>query len=357
MKTLDLMFQTVMAELGQRSFDGAFVSDFPADGNFVQQVSKDRRYWYFQQNGSRRYVGAVDDPEISARVEAHKELKNDLRARRKLVSTLTREGGLPSPDRLTGDVVETLAGAGIFRLRAVVVGTVAYQSYSGILGVRLPAAIMQTGDVDLAQDFAISAEVGDSLPPILDLLQKVDPSFRAVPHQGDKARVTAFQTANRYRVEFLTPNRGSDDLTGHPSPMPALGGASAEPLRFLDFLIRDPMRTVMLYKSGVTITVPTPERYAVHKLIVATRRRADDTAGKQEKDLKQAGHLFEALATTRRQDDLALAWSEAWGRGDAWRSALVAGTSMIHPVARDILRDALSEGANRTGETVDLARI
>ena len=40
----------------------------------------------------------------------------------------------------------------------------------------------------------------------------------------------------------------------------------------LDFLIRDPVRTVLLHRSGVPVLVPSPERFAVHKLIVATRR-------------------------------------------------------------------------------------
>jgi len=42
------------------------------------------------------------------------------------------------------------------------------------------AAIL-TGDADIAQDYAISREAEDSLPPILDLLHGVDPSFPPCP--------------------------------------------------------------------------------------------------------------------------------------------------------------------------------
>ncbi|WP_199699252.1 GSU2403 family nucleotidyltransferase fold protein [Oleomonas cavernae] len=42
-------------------------------------------------------------------------------------------------------------------------------------------------------------------------------------------------------VEFLTPNRGSDDCSGRPTTMPALGGATAQPLWFLNFLIHQPI--------------------------------------------------------------------------------------------------------------------
>lgn len=138
--------------------------------------SRGRRYWYFdtaKQGGGkvRRYVGPVDDAEITRSVESFKDLKADARARRKLVSTLVREAHLPRPEPFVGAVVQTLADAGFFRLRGVLVGTVAFQCYSAILGVRLPNAALQTADADFAQFHSISTAVGDALPPILDVLR------------------------------------------------------------------------------------------------------------------------------------------------------------------------------------------
>nr|WP_246780586.1 GSU2403 family nucleotidyltransferase fold protein [Rhizobium sp. AQ_MP] len=86
---------------------------------------------------------------------------------------------------MSGDIVEALAEVGLFRLRGVLIGTVAFQCYSGLLGMRLPMAAILTGDADFAQDYAISQEVADSLPPIVELLQGVDPSFRPVPIDQD----------------------------------------------------------------------------------------------------------------------------------------------------------------------------
>ncbi|MBL3684602.1 hypothetical protein F2981_18295 (plasmid) [Sinorhizobium meliloti] len=60
--------------------------------------------------------------------------------------------------------------------------------------------------------------------------------------------------------------------------MPALGGAAAQPLRFLDYLIYHPIRAVLLHGAGVLVNVPAPQRYAIHKLIVASRRLTDDDA-------------------------------------------------------------------------------
>lgn len=357
MKTIDLVYRTMFAELVQRSLDASFETDFPLSGNFVSVPVKGRDYWYFEQTQpekARKYVGPAEDADIAKRVAAFRQIKDDLRARRKLVSTLTREAGLAAPDRFTGDLVEALGTAGLFRLRGVLIGTVAFQTYAGYLGVKLPGAALQTGDADFAQHYSVSATVEDSLPPIIEILKGVDPTFRAIPHRSDPARVTQFENALRYKVDFLTPNRGSDDYADHASPMPALGGASAQPLRFLDFLIHEPIRTVMLHRSGVPVLVPSPERYAVHKLIVASRRQPDPSgAAKREKDVYQASLLIEALKATRRADDLAEVFAEAWRRGAQWRAAIGKGLALLPDKRRRAAEETLVEALDLSGETLD----
>jgi hypothetical protein len=361
MKSIDLMYQTMLAELGQRSLDAAWTADFPPEGRFTPANIKGRKYWYFDvPNGhggtTRRYVGPADDPDIAQRVADHKRDKDDLRARRRMVNSLTREGGMVAPDAMSGDIVEALADGGLFRVRGVLIGTVAFQCYSGLLGVRLPMAAILTGDADIAQDYdAISHEVEDSLPPILELLQGVDPSFRPVPHRSGSAASSAFQNADGYRVEFLTSSRGSDDYIDQPSKMPALGGASADPLRFLEFLIREPVRTTLLHRSGVPVVIPDPSRYAVHKLIVASRRHTDGQGpAKREKDVRQAALLFEALQQTRRSADLALVYNEAWERGPAWQQGIRTGAGMLSREDLTRFESVLVEGAKRNRETIEL---
>lgn len=356
MKEIDLVYRTIYAELLQRSLDAAFERDFDvAKGNFVLVPVKGRDYWYFDETGEgagkRRYTGPADDPEISKRVNKFKLAKDDFRARRKLVSTLVREARLPAPERLTGDIVEALATAGLFRLRGVLIGTAAYQTYSALLGIRLPGTAMQTGDADFAQFHAISAAVGDSLPQVLELLRAVDFTFREVPHHTDSRQTTRFENDSRYQVEFLTPSTGSADNDRGPSRMPALGGASAQPLRFLDFLIHEPVRAVLLHGGGVPILVPAPERFAVHKLIVASRRRADDSgSGKRDKDVMQASLLIEALSVVRRRSDLAVAFAEAWARGTSWQQALRIGMGFMKSDQRQLASQQLHDGLRDLGE-------
>src|SRR4051812_15571172 len=183
LQRLDISYQTLYSELVQRSLDASFTSEFSSRGRFVPVAVKGKKYWYFDTpkadaaGQDRRYIGPADDPEITQRVEAFKDLKADLKGRRRLVSTLTREAYLPRPLLMAGQVIEQLAKAGFFRLRGVLVGTVAYQCYAAVLGRRLDAAAMQTGDVDFAQFHEISVAVGDSLPPILEVLRQVDPTF------------------------------------------------------------------------------------------------------------------------------------------------------------------------------------
>lgn len=121
-------------------------------------TSKGREYWHFQtyQDGgrTRRFVGPVAEPEITSRVERFTDIKADFSQRRDLVRALGQV--LPRPDALTGDIVEVLWKAGFFRLRGVLIGTVAFQAYAGLLGVKLPGSSILTQDADFAQFKAIS---------------------------------------------------------------------------------------------------------------------------------------------------------------------------------------------------------
>nr|WP_281412569.1 GSU2403 family nucleotidyltransferase fold protein [Rhizobium sp. BK181] len=46
---------------------------------------------------------------------------------------------------MSGDIVEALADGGLFQLRGVLIGTVAFSAISGLLGVRLPMTAILTG--------------------------------------------------------------------------------------------------------------------------------------------------------------------------------------------------------------------
>ncbi|HWA91826.1 MAG TPA: GSU2403 family nucleotidyltransferase fold protein [Rhizomicrobium sp.] len=330
----ELVLQTTYAELLQQVEAQAFADAFPEPGGFIAKTVKGRRYWYFQtgrgKDRMQRYVGP-ESPELLDRIHKHRLARDDARGRQTLVSTLVRSFAMPRALPQTGAAVAALARAGVFRLRGVLVGTVAFQTYPAMLGRRLAASALQTGDIDIAQFKEISVAVGEKIPPLLDVLRAVDPSFRAIPHPSERRKSVSYAAQNGLRVDVLTPNRGAD--SDAPQRLPALQ-SDAQPLRFLDFLIHQPVRAVLLHEDGVLVNVPAPERFAIHKLIVS-RRRGGGSA-KAGKDIRQAEALLEALATGRRYE-LADAWNEAIARGKAWRQLLIEGASGIAPVPRDAL--------------------
>ncbi len=335
---IPIVLQTAYADLMDRAASAAFEDAFPDEGVFVSKTVRGRRYWYFQlpaESGRKqRYVGP-ETPELMERIAHHREARGDQNDRSALVSMLVRSAYLPRPLPQIGDIVAALAKAGVFRLRGVLVGTVAYHTYPAMLGTRLPIASLQTGDVDIAQFSDVSVAVEDSTPVMLDVLKDVDPSFRPISSAVDDRRVTTYEATSGIRVDFLTPNRGPEKDT--PEALPDLG-TDAQPLRFLDFLIRNPKPAVLLRGTGIYVLVPAPERYAVHKLIVARWRRAGNV--KRGKDIQQAEALFDVLIS-KRLHELRAAWQEAHARGKTWRQLLGEALGLVSAEARDRILKAV----------------
>lgn len=341
---IPLASQTMFAELLQRTMDAEFDANFDERGRFYQTRSGGKAFWYYRRrlDGQERnvYVGPDHDSALTQRIDRFQSIiKPDFRERRQLVRQLLT-AGLPRPDVNSARVIEAIWKAGFFRLRGVLVGTVAFQCYAGLLGFRLPGAQLRTEDADFALDFAIARKVEDSMPSILDVLREVDESFKPVPHQTDPVRVSRFRSGSGYVVEFITSNRGSDDYQSRPAEMPALGGASAQPLRHLDYLIRSPERSLLLYKGGIPVVVPAPERYAVHKVLLSSQRKTN--SAKARKDVEQAETLIFILRAERPYE-LAEAWHEAWQRGPRWRVKLRAGLLRLSDNARITLHEAAAQ--------------
>lgn len=337
-----LILQTTYAELLERCASTVFSENFPAAGVFIKKAVRGRSYWYFQlpsaEGRSQRYVGP-ETSELLERIARHKEARDDERERRALVSTLVRSFGMSRPIPELANIVAALAKAGVFRLRGVLVGTVAYQTYSAMLGVKLPMQAIRTGDVDIAQFRNVSVAVADETPPMLEILKEVEPTFRPISnlHAG---RVVSYQAKGGIRVDFLTPNEGPD--TDVPEQLPAFH-TDAQPLRFLDYLIHDPEPAVMLHEAGIYVLVPAPQRYAVHKLIISRRRATG--AAKQGKDIGQAQALLGVLAKDR-PSELEAAWIEAVNRGKVWRDLAAEGLGQTDADTRDTVLKAVHELRN-----------
>lgn len=280
-----------------------------------------------------RYLGE-GTAELRARLGRAAELKAAEEDRRKTMARLVRvlrAEGFNGTDRDTGSLLLAFARAGVFRLGGTLVGTAAFALYQGELGLRFTSEeLAQTGDIDFASFERLSVALADRVEESPgDILQAM--KFDAVPGVEDRQVWRWRQTRGTAMVEFLTPAFGEERV----KPLPALG-VSARALNYLNFLIAEPIPAVALYRSGVLVQIPRPERFAIHKLIVADRRRDGADQAKARKDRAQAAFLIEVLAEDR-PEDLREAHQDALGRGPRWRERLGASLARM-PQTAEILR-------------------
>lgn len=280
-----------------------------------------------------RYLGEGSD-ELRERLAKAQALKAAGEERRKTMARLARilrAEGFTATDRDTGSLLLAFARAGVFRLGGTLVGTAAYALYQGELGVRFDAEeLAQTGDIDFASFERLSVALGDRVEEEPgDILRSL--KFDSVPAVEGRQVWKWRQNRGTAMVEFLTPAFGDETV----KPLPALG-VSAQALNYLNFLIAEPIAAVALYRSGVLVQIPQPERFAIHKLIVADRRKAGPDQAKARKDRGQATFLIKVLAEDR-PDDLREAYSDALSRGPRWRERIEATLKRL-PETEAVLR-------------------
>ena len=308
------------------------------EGKPILKHRGEKAYWYVARRvGSQMrffYIGE-DSDEIRKRIDRmealHATAKDRQAERLRLVRLLRAEGMTPA-DRATGSILSAMADAGTFRLGGTLVGTNAFRLYEGELGVRLPLGGMaNTGDIDIAQFEKLSVALEDHVDPGLtetfstlkfDPLPGIEPGRTWRWVQGGSGQL----------VEFLTPAFGEETIRD----LPALG-VSAQALNYLNFLIAEPVHAAAIYRSGVLVQVPRPERYAIHKLIIADRRRDGAGSLKSSKDREQAAFLIEVMAEDR-PDDLRQAYKTAMDVGPRW-SEHIANSLKRMPATREILSD------------------
>lgn len=332
--------QATYSELLARARQAELQGLVDKEGSFAAKEVKGQRFWYFRRwhDGRviERYVGP-ETPELLKRIDALKAESEDAKAaargRRELVRML-RANGYPTPDARTGRLLRSLSLAGVFRLRAMLIGTHAFRCYGAMLGVRLPDQAAFTDDIDIAQFETVSIALGDRIDPGFEQALAQAERFAALPSLRNPTGSSKWRTPDQaIEVELLTPNVGPTDEKLR--RLPALQ-AYAQPLRFLDYLIYRSEPAVILHGAGILANVPPPERYACHKLVVSQRRSGPDR-DKARKDIAQAAALIETLLEDR-PEDLRDAWDDLIGRGPKWRSAATKALRQLPSELRDTFR-------------------
>ncbi len=292
-------------------------------GSIQTRVIDGKTYWYSKENiGTQSkwwYIGP-DTPETCTRIDRMRALKDEADQRRRERSRLTRllraEGMTPT-DRATGSLLLALSKVGTFRLGGTLIGTNAFRLMEGELGVTLPlGGVANTGDIDIAQFERLSLAIDDQVEPSL---ADTFSALKFAPIDGlDPNSVWRWkQGTTGTLVEFLTPSFEDDEGI---RPLPSLG-VQARALHHLNYLISDPIHAVALYRDGILVQIPRPEKFAIHKLIVADRRRDGPEADKAQKDRQQAAFLIETMSEDRPHD-LWDAYQDALVRSPKWRERI-----------------------------------
>lgn len=296
------------------------VSDLRGTPTRVKRGDKTYRYDSYRVGSAvkKRYIGE-DSQTLQDRIAKHVSLKerskDRAQERARLVRILRAERFI-SVDATTGSLLSAMSHAGVFRLGGTLVGTQAFRLYEGELGLRYTFDdTAQTGDIDIASFERLSLALDDQAnPPVSGLL--ADFAFDPVATLDHGPAWRWRQSRGNAIVEFLKPAFGAQEGL---RPLEALG-VTAQALHHLNYLIADPIQAAALYRSGVLLQIPRPERFAIHKLIVSDRRKARDHL-KAHKDRHQAAFLLEALLEDR-PEDVRDAYQDAMDRGPKWRERL-----------------------------------
>jgi hypothetical protein len=137
---------------------------------------------------------------------------------------------------------------------------------------------IRTRDLDLL--FPIPLKLAKNA----DLFELLKDLGFVLDYKGEQGYIT-FQHPEMI-LEFLVPARGKE--SAKPFPIKGLG-INAQPMRFMDALARDPIQALF---GDIMVNAPHPADFALHKLLIASRRKQKEKA---EKDKAQAVALLKAL--------------------------------------------------------------
>lgn len=256
-------------------------------GSIVAEVRDGRTYhyaWRYAADGTRlkQYLG-LDSATATDERDDQRQCADNAKKLRRL--------GYAAADNSTALTLAVLANAGVFAGGAVLVGTHAFAALLNQIGYAV-RPLPTTEDVDIAR--ARTVPLGTRLRGgVLDLLRESGLPFIEVPGLSPTAPPVSFKVRGRpLKVDLLVPaGRGP---AFREVPVPELG-AHAVALPHLEYLLKQTATAVVVGKSHlIPVVVPSPARFAIHKLAVS-RLRSGAASPKATKDVWQAAVMVAAL--------------------------------------------------------------
>lgn len=182
--------------------------------------------------------------------------------------------------KLLLEVLKRFQDKGILK-SVILVGSWCIPLYKEYFEELKNVSILRTRDMDflVPSDAKFKTSVD-----VVALLKDLDFKKKFVGQEGYIRLVHAYLT-----LEFLVPEkgRGSDK----PYELPELG-LNAQRLRFMDILEEE---TIQVELEGIKIIVPHPVNFALHKLLICTRRSGSNKKEKAEKDKRVAVQILNSL--------------------------------------------------------------
>lgn len=298
-------------------------------GSFSTKTVKGTSQWYFSfrepdQRVRQIYVGP-DTDEVRALVA---KARSD--APRERLQSLARSAmalGCTPTQRKHLSVILRLNEFGFFRAGGVLIGTHAFLSFSNQLGVRWMSAD-QTSDVDFAhpgRNVSIALPGNIEARPHSALTSMREGFLPLVQYRGPAGASYRHRDEPEFQVDFLTPKVSRSDEPVMVDHM----DVALQPLRFMEFSLEDVQQATLFDPTGrcVVVTLPAPQRYAVHKLLVIGERSGPHRV-KVSKDLAQAASLIEYF-TDNDPGAIEEAWADALARGPGWKKRALEGRQAL----------------------------
>lgn len=297
-------------------------------GSFSHKTVKGRKYWYYQYSepsGKLRQIFVGPDNET---VRSLMALKDKPALTRNLAPLAASAVALGCADILPRHlrVILRLSEYGFFRAGGVLIGTHAFLAYGNMLGVRWGES-SRTQDIDFAH---AGKSVALALPSNIevqtrDAIESLQMGFLPVSGLSNKGGASYLIPQDPgFRLDFLTTlHRGGEEPYEHPQLHVTL-----QPLKFMEYSLVDVQQAVLFNRDGaVTVNIPHPTRFALHKLIVFGERTGSFVA-KSNKDLLQAASLL-AFYKQNRPWEVEAALEDLTRRGKGWVSRFERGLSAL----------------------------
>lgn len=336
----DLLDRKILQEMQFGESVGEMV-----DGCFVTKSVSGKTYWYFQYRENnvtkQRYIGP--DSEATRRtidrISKYKDFVSGQNLK-ELVKTLRSVPGVPPLLKAEENLLRSLELAGFFRNGGILVGTHAYRCYPFSVGFIPDLEVAKTMDVDVAFNRTINIFVPEGVEGISQrILDRV--KLSPLPSLDPKGRTYAFTVdGTDLKLEVLTTYRNAEE-DGHLKGLRNVG-FMGQPLPYMEFLTKDPVRAVVLSGEGILTNIPSPDRYAIHKIMVSQLRREENRA-KRTKDLYQAMTMLTTMESEYPQDLSSLEKEMSllairYGQEEKWEAGLrtfnkflaVENVSVIH---------------------------